>query len=327
MKKKILVTGGAGYIGSHLVYHLGKTGEYDLIILDNLSNGDRDAIKYGQLVIGDVSDQDLLDKLFQENSFHGVFHFAGSIIVPESVKDPLKYYLNNTQASLGLIEKCVKFGIKNFIFSSTAAVYGETPGGVANEDTPKNPAHPYGKTKLMVEWVLEDVSRAHDFNYMALRYFNVAGAEMQGNIGQYSKQSNHLIKMALLAALGEAPKFFLFGNDYPTKDGTCVRDFIHVDDLAQAHIEALKFLETEQKSLALNCGYGTGHSVQEVLEVMKKVTQSDFPVEIAHRREGDLAQLTANNQKILETLNWTPQYNDLECIIKSAFQWEKNLRN
>ena len=322
---KILITGGAGYIGSHIVNLLGKT-DHSLITYDNLSTGRRESVVAGELVEGDLNDLDKLDTLMKSTSFDAVFHFAGSIVVPESVEDPTKYYQNNTTNTFNLIQLCLKNNINNFIFSSTAAVYGIPEGGVASEESFTNPINPYGRTKLITEWMLEDIAKANpDFNYIALRYFNVAGGSIDGKVGQCSPLSTHLLKIACETALGKREKMTIFGDDYNTKDGTCIRDYIHTDDLAQAHIEALNYLVKEKKSHILNCGYGWGFSVKEVLAAVKEVSGVDFTVEMGERRAGDPAALTSKADKIKQVLGWTPKYNDLKLIIKTALDWEKNL--
>ncbi|OUR98885.1 UDP-glucose 4-epimerase GalE [Halobacteriovorax marinus] len=324
---KILVTGGAGYIGSHIVNLLGSS-DHDIIIYDNLSTGREKSVLAGELVIGDLEDHAKLDALMKEHNFSACFHFAGSIIVPESVTDPLKYYNNNTQNTLDLINLCVKNKINKFIFSSTAAVYGMAPGGVCSEEMQVQPINPYGRTKLMTEWMLEDVAHAHDdFNFVILRYFNVAGANIEGKVGQCSPLSTHLIKIACETALGKRDKMFVFGDDYETKDGTCIRDYIHVDDLAQAHIDALTYLLKGGESTLCNCGYGHGFTVKEVLEVVKKVSGVDFKIEMGPRRAGDAPVLMSKAEKIGKVLGWTPKHDDLELIVRTAFEWEKNLKD
>ena len=321
----ILITGGAGYIGSHIVNLLGQT-DHDLTTYDNLSTGRKESVVAGELVIGDLSDTDKLDKLMKEKSVDAVFHFAGSIVVPESVENPMKYYQNNTENTFNLLKLCLKNKINNFIFSSTAAVYGIPEGGVADEKTLTNPINPYGRTKLITEWMLEDVAKANpDFNYIALRYFNVAGASIDGKVGQCSPLSTHLLKIACETALGKKEKMSIFGDNYETKDGTCIRDYIHTDDLAQAHIEALKYLVNEKKSHVLNCGYGWGFSVKEVLSAVKEVSGADFKVVMGERRAGDPAILTSKAEKIKDVLGWVPKHNDLKLIIKTALDWERNL--
>jgi UDP-glucose 4-epimerase len=270
----VLVTGGAGYIGGHMALALADRGE-DVVVLDNLSTGFDWAVPpRAKLVVGDMGDQELISRTIRERGIEAVAHFAAKIVVPESVSDPLGYYLNNTAKSRSLIEAVVRSGVKSFIFSSTAAVYGETSSEPVGEDTPKNPMSPYGRSKLMTEWMLEDASRAHDLRYVALRYFNVAGADPAGRIGQSTPAATHLIKVAAQAALGQRPALEVFGTDYPTRDGSCLRDYIQVSDLANAHLSALDHLRRGGGSLTLNCGYGRGYSVLEVIEVMKRVSGS-----------------------------------------------------
>ncbi len=321
----ILVTGGAGYIGSHVVSLLGEAGK-DIIVFDNLTTGRKENILFGRLVVGDLNDTEALEKLFSENKIEAVLHFAGSIVVPESVENPVLYYKNNTENSLNLVKACVKHGTKKFIFSSTAAVYGMPESGVASEETPTNPINPYGRSKLMTEWMLEDVSSAHDFNYVALRYFNVAGASKTGKIGQSTPRATHLLKTAAELATGKRAGMSIFGTDYETKDGTCIRDYIHVDDLAQAHLDALSFLDKGGKSQVLNCGYGQGFTVREVIAAVESYIDSKLNVEMGPRRAGDAIELISRADKIKKVLGWTPKYNDLPYIVKSAVEWEKKLK-
>lgn len=325
MKRKVLVTGGAGYIGSHVVNLLGKTGD-DIVVIDNLSTGRKASILYGKHVHADIAQLDIVDRVMKEEKIEAVIHFAGSIVVPESVSEPIKYYNNNTVNSLNLIDLCVKNKIKNFIFSSTAAVYGMGDGGKCFEETQLNPINPYGRSKLMTEWTLEDVSHARDFNYVALRYFNVAGANVEGLVGQCTPNATHLIKIASECASGKRERMSIFGTDYNTPDGTCIRDYIHVDDLAQAHLDALTYLMNGGKSQVLNCGYGHGYSVKEVIATVKKVTGKDFPVDLADRRPGDAIELISVAEKIRKVLGWKPKYDDLELIVKTAYEWEKKLK-
>lgn len=327
MKKKILVTGGAGYIGSHVLNQLKMLAEHDVTIIDNLSTGKREAILYGELIIGDVGDESFLENVLSSKKFEAVIHFAGSVVVPESVSNPLKYYLNNTINSFKLMNACVKHGVNKFIFSSTAAVYGSLDNGVASEETATNPESPYGRTKLMTEWMLQDVALAHpEFNYVILRYFNVAGASLDGLIGQSTPQATHLLKVACESAAGKRAGMQIFGTDYDTKDGTCIRDFIHVDDLARAHICALNYLALENKSVILNCGYGQGLTVSEMIAATKRLSGVDFKVELAPRRAGDCAVVMSEAKKIREVLGWVPQNNNIDVIVKSALEWEKKLK-
>jgi UDP-glucose 4-epimerase len=326
LKDKILVTGGAGYIGSHVVKLLNEA-KYDFLVLDNLSTGRRDSVLGGDFILGDISDSELLDSIFQKNKINGIIHFAGSIVVPESVREPLKYYKNNTENSRILLEKAIQYGVENFIFSSTAAVYGEGVNRPILETDPANPINPYGRSKLMFEWVLEDVARANPkFKYICLRYFNVAGADPDKKIGQCSPVVTHLIKRAVLASLSKIEKLELFGTDYDTPDGTCVRDFIHVTDLSQAHLDALNYLFKNRNSHILNCGYGKGHSVKEVINEVKKISGVNFRVEPVGRREGDPPSLVSNPSKIKEILGWKPKYDSLHTMVKSAYDWEKILQ-
>lgn len=321
--KKILVTGGAGYIGSHVVKLLGEMG-HDVLVYDNLSTGFKDAVTHGELIQGDLEDLDKLESVFSGNKIDGVMHFAGSIVVPESVENPLKYYSNNTVNSLNLIKMCVKHGVENFIFSSTAAVYGILEGGKATEETEKKPINPYGESKLMTEMMLKDASAAHEkFNYVALRYFNVSGADPDGKIGQAFPGATHLIKVNCEAAVGKREKTYIFGTDFETPDGTGVRDYIHVVDLAQAHLDALNFLFKEKRSDVFNCGYGHGFSVKEVVEAVKEVTGVNYPVEEAPRRAGDPAELVSIADKIKKTIGWQPKHDNLAFIIKTAYEWER----
>lgn len=328
---KILVTGGAGYIGSHVVKALGEAG-YEVLTYDNLSTGNKWSVLYGELIVADLSDRETLKKTIVKFKPDAIMHFAASIVVPESVRLPLKYYQNNTVNTLNLLETMMACGARNFIFSSTAAVYGNAEKMPVGENAPMNPINPYGSSKMMVEKILRDMHLAdNDFNYVSLRYFNVAGADGGCRIGQTYKESTHLISRALKTAKGEFEKLQVFGTDYPTPDGTCIRDYIHVDDIADAHILALKYLldggksETRlYESEVFNCGYGHGYSVREVVNTSKKVTGIDFKVEETGRREGDPSILIADNTKIKQGLNWKPKYDDLEYIIKTAWEWENS---
>ena len=324
MKKNILVTGGAGYIGSHVVKNLGEAG-YNIVVIDNLSTGNRQSVLYGEFILGDLADKKTLDELFQKYDFDAVMHFAGSIKVPESVENPIKYYENNTSNAFNLIKCCHENNVSSFIFSSTAAVYGELETGHASEDTKKEPINPYGRSKLMTEWMLDDVSASSDkFNYVAIRYFNVCGADPEGKIGQAFPEPFHLINIACEAAAKKRSKMYIYGDKYPTEDGTCVRDYIHVSDLAKAHILALEYLFAGNQSNVFNCGYGHGYSVRQIVDEVKNVTKIDFPVENAEQRVGDPAVLIAKSDKIRKVLNWKPQYDNLSSIIKTAYQWESS---
>lgn len=319
---KVLVTGGAGYIGSHVVKALGERG-YTILTYDNLSYGSPDSVLYGELVVADLSDRETLREVFRSFKPDAVMHFAASIVVSESVKEPLKYYKNNFCNTINLIETCLEQGVKNFIFSSSAAVYGIPEKCPITEEGSLNPINPYGRTKAMVESLLSDVAKAKDFRYISLRYFNVAGADAFGRIGQRRKDATHLITVAVKTALGKRPYLEIYGTDYPTKDGTCIRDYIHVDDLADAHVLTLEYLLESKKSDIFNCGYGHGYSVREVIEATKKVSGVDFKVIEAERRDGDPPELVADSTKLKNTLGWTPKYDDIYYIIKTALQWER----
>jgi len=322
----VLVTGGAGYIGSHMVLALLDAGE-DVVVLDNLSTGFQWVLPQEvPLVLGDMGDQDLVGKTIREHRIEAIAHFAAKIVVPESVADPLGYYLNNTVKSRALIEAAVQNGVKHFIFSSTAAVYGEPTVIPVPEDLPLDPVSPYGRSKLMTEWMLQDTGRAHDLTYVILRYFNVAGADPRGRSGQSTANATHLIKVAAQTALGDRPRIEVFGTDYPTKDGSCVRDYIQVSDLADAHMVALKHLRGGGKSLTLNCGYGQGYSVLEVIDVVKNVSGVDFPVVISGRRPGDPAAIVARADRIRAELGWRPQHDNLREIVSQALTWERSLK-
>lgn len=318
----MLVTGGAGYIGSHMVLALLDAGQ-EVLVLDDLSTGFRRAVPARvQLVEGDCGDEALVADLIRRFNVHAIIHFAGSIIVPESVTNPLKYYLNNTVKSRALMATAVAQGVSRFIFSSTAAVYGDPPESPIGEDAPPRPISPYGSSKLMTEIMLRDAGAAHGLRYVALRYFNVAGADPQARSGQSTPQATHLIKIASQTALGTRPAMELYGVDYPTRDGTCIRDYIHVSDLAEAHLLALAYLEAEGASLVLNCGYGHGYTVREVIAAVKKVAGVDFQVKVAPRRPGDPAELVARADRIKATLGWKPRLDDLETIVAHALAWE-----
>ena len=321
----ILVTGGAGYIGSHMVWELLNAGE-EVVVLDRLSTGfDWAVAPEAKLVVGDVRDTALVARLIAEHDIEAIIHFAGSIVVPESVADPLSYYDNNTVATRSLIEAAVKSGVKHFIFSSTAAVYGAAGAEPVSEDAPLYPESPYGRSKLMSEWMLADAAAAYGFNYTALRYFNVAGADPKGRTGQSGVGATHLIKVAGQVVVGKRPFIEVFGTDYPTEDGTCVRDYIHVSDLAAAHRLALERLRQGGASLVANCGYGHGYSVFEVLDSVKRVHGRDFDIRIADRRPGDAAAVVANPALARRELGWTPRLDDLDAIVKSALDWERHL--
>ncbi|MEZ4599134.1 MAG: UDP-glucose 4-epimerase GalE [Syntrophotaleaceae bacterium] len=322
---RIFVTGGAGYIGSHVVKALGEAG-HEVLVYDNLSTGNRWAVLYGDLVMGDLENLPLLEKTLADFRPDAVIHFAASIEVNESVRLPLKYYRNNTMNALGLLDTVRKVDIPRFIFSSTAAVYGIPETMPVTEQTPLMPINPYGASKMMSERLLADLSAsANDFDYVALRYFNVAGADAQARIGQAYENATHLITRALKTAKGEFAKLQLFGTDYPTPDGTCIRDYIHVDDLADAHLVALNHLLAGGGSEIFNCGYGHGYSVRDVIEVAKRITGIDFPVEESPRREGDPPALVADSSRIRKMLGWQPRFDDLEFIVSTAWEWEKKV--
>lgn len=325
-KKSILVTGGAGYIGSHVVLQL-KTAGYRVVVLDNLCTGFRNAVGDTPLIIGDTSDQSLVARAIKEHAIDSVLHFAAHTVVPESVTNPLKYYRNNTCSTRNLLETCSEAGVKHFIFSSTAAVYGIPNGGIAREDTPLNPINPYGSSKLMSEQMLRDLSAANDLRHVVLRYFNVAGSDPEGRIGQATKNATLLIKVACEAAIGKRSHVAIFGTDYPTRDGTGIRDYIHVVDLASAHVKALNYLEAGGESTTLNCGYGHGYSVREVLDTVARVHGQPFAIQEMPRRAGDPPELVADAQRIHSLLKWQPEYDDLDKIVTSALNWEKKLQH
>ncbi|MGB5587873.1 MAG: UDP-glucose 4-epimerase GalE [Gammaproteobacteria bacterium] len=320
----MLVTGGAGYIGSHVVRQLGEAGE-NVVTLDNLSTGFRDAVLYGDFVEGNVGDKTLVSKLLSERGIDTVMHFAAHTIVPESVENPLKYYGNNTCATRNLLECCRDAGVAHVVFSSTAAVYGLPPGGVAQEDTPTAPINAYGTSKLMSEWMLRDLAAATALRYVALRYFNVAGADPQGRIGQSTAKATLLIKVACEAATGRRSSVTIFGTDYDTSDGTGVRDYIHVEDLASAHLKALEYLRAGGASQVLNCGYGHGYSVREVLDAVARINGAPLTVEEAARRAGDPPSLVAHAQQVRDVLGWAPRLDDLDAIVTHALNWERKL--
>ena len=321
----VLVTGGAGYIGSHMAWELLDHGE-TVLVVDNLSTGFDWLIPgQAQLIIGDIGDADLLDRLFEDGSIDAVIHFAGSIIVPESVSDPLKYYRNNTCKAHVLISACVRHGIENFIFSSTAAVYGNPQAVPVPEDAPLAPISPYGTSKLMTEQILRDVAAAHDLRYAALRYFNVAGGDPAGRTGQSTANATHLIKVACEAALGKRDELVVFGTDYATADGTGIRDYIHVSDLVAAHRLALDHLRASGESAVLNCGYGHGASVLQVVDAVKRVAGVDFIVRQADRRPGDAAEIVAKADMARSVLGWQPHLDDLDTIVRHALDWERHL--
>ncbi len=320
---KVLVTGGAGYIGSHVVKLLGEKG-YDVVVVDNLSKGYKEAVVHGNLEIGDLSDKNFLKDVFEKYKPEAVIHFAAFIEVGESVKEPLKYYKNNTSNTLSLIEIMLENNVDKFIFSSTAAVYGNPKKVPIPETENIKPINPYGQSKAFVEQILKDLSNSKNFKYVSLRYFNAAGADPSGLIGERHQPESHLIPLILKTAKGERESIKIFGTDYPTPDGTCIRDYIHVNDLADVHILALEHLLDGGNSDVFNCGYGHGYSVREVIETAKKITGIDFKVEEIERRPGDPASLVADSKKLKEKLKWFPKFDDLGYIIETAWKWELN---
>ncbi len=318
---RLLVTGGAGYIGSHVVRHLREAG-HNVTVYDNLSTGHAWAVGDAELVVGDLADSERLQGVL-DGGFDGVLHFAAHIVVPESVTDPLKYYGNNTRNTLNLLQGCAASGVRYFVFSSTAAVYGIPDTAAVTEAAPLQPINPYGASKMMSERMLMDLGAASDLRYVSLRYFNVAGADPQGRLGQATPDATHLIKVACQAATGQRDGVTVFGDDYDTRDGTCERDYIHVEDLAAAHVRALEYLDAGGASQVLNCGYGHAYSVLEVLDAVKRASGVDFPVTLGARREGDPPALMADAGRIRETLDWEPQYADLDQIVQHALAWER----
>ncbi len=322
--KKILVTGGAGYIGSHVVRQLGAANE-SVLTLDNLSTGFEAAVTSGDLVVGDTGDAALLESLFEAHDIDTVMHFAAHTVVPESVADPLKYYRNNTASSRTLLEASAKHGVKNFVFSSTAAVYGIPETGRASEDSPTHPINPYGTSKLMTEWMLRDLAAAGGPNYVALRYFNVAGCEPNATIGQSTPKATLLVKVACEAATGRRPGVSIFGTDYPTPDGTGLRDYIHVEDLASAHLDALVYLRNGGDPTVLNCGYGHGYSVRDVLSAVEHAIDAPLNISEEPRRAGDPPELVAVADRVRDVLGWTPRFNDLDVIVRTSLAWERKI--
>ena len=320
-----LITGGAGYIGSHMTLALIDAGE-EVVVVDNLSTGLRWAVPAdAKFVEGDVGDSGLIKRLVERNNIDAVMHFAGSLLVEESIADPLAYYFNNTCKSRTLIESVIQAGVKHFIFSSSASVYGVPELNPVNEDAPLRPISPYGSSKLMTETMLSDVGATHDLRFVTLRYFNVAGADPMGRAGQSTRSTTHLIKVAAQAAFGRRASLEIFGTDYPTADGTCIRDYIHVSDLTSAHLSALSYLRGGGKSEILNCGYGRGYSVREVIASVKRVSNCDFPVSVGPRRPGDPAELVAGIDRITRVLRWSPRYADLDTIVTHTLRWEQHL--
>ncbi|HWX33481.1 MAG TPA: UDP-glucose 4-epimerase GalE [Steroidobacteraceae bacterium] len=320
----ILVTGGAGYIGSHVVRQLGEAGE-KIIVLDNLGRGFRQAVTAGALIVGDVGDRALVSRLLAQHRVDTVMHLAAHTIVPESVAEPLKYYANNTCATRVLLQACLENGLKNFIFSSTAAVYGMPEQGLADEESPTRPINPYGTSKLMSEWMLRDVAAVSPLRYVTLRYFNVAGSDPMARIGQATQGATLLTKVACEAMVGKRPHVSLFGTDYPTPDGTGVRDYLHIEDLAAAHLNALDYLRGDGKSVTLNVGYGHGYSVREVLRMVESVGGKPLVIREEARRAGDAAHLVARAERIRQELGWAPRYDDLEAIVTHSLAWERKL--
>jgi UDP-glucose 4-epimerase len=321
----ILVTGGAGYIGSHVVRQLGERKE-KVVVLDNLSTGFKSAVLHGEIVVGDTGDRELVSRVLRDHKVATVMHFAAHTIVPESVSNPLKYYGNNTCSTRSLLQCCQEAGVKHFVFSSTAAVYGIPEDGAASEDSPKQPINPYGMSKLMSEMMLKDLAAASALRYVVLRYFNVAGSDPGGRIGQSTLKATLLTKVACEVAVGKRSHIEVFGTDYPTPDGTGVRDYIHVEDLATAHVNALDYLRANGESVTLNCGYGHGYSVREVIATVNKLNGKPIATVESPRRAGDPPSLIAKAQRIRDTLKWTPQYDTLDEIVRSQLEWERRLQ-
>src|ERR1700726_451865 len=321
----VLVTGGAGYIGSHTVQALAEAGE-NVVVIDNLSTGFSAFLPEGvPLFIGEAGDENLVEGVIKQHRVDSIIHFAGSVVVPDSMRDPLGYYRNNTMTTQSLLKAAVKAGVNRFIFSSTAAVYGNPDRMPVREDAPTRPLSPYGSSKLMTEVMLHDVASAHGMDYVVLRYFNVAGADPLSRIGLATIGATHLLKIAVEAATGQRAKVDVFGTDYPTSDGSCIRDFIHVSDLAQAHRAALSYLRGGGHSVTLNCGYGRGYSVLETIEAVRRVSGRNFAVQYAPRRPGDIMTMVADPSRIRSTLDWTPLYDDLQTIAAHALAWEEKL--
>ena len=321
----VLVTGGAGYIGSHMVQALVEAGE-SVVVIDNLSTGFSAFLPEGvPLFIGDAADENLVEGVIAAHGIESIIHFAGSVVVPDSMRDPLAYYRNNTMTTRNLLNAAVKCGVTRFIFSSTAAVYGNPDQVPVSEDAPTRPLSPYGSSKLMTEIMLHDVASAHDMNYVVLRYFNVAGADPLARIGLATVGATHLLKIAVEAATGQRIKIDVFGTDYSTPDGSCIRDFIHVSDLAQAHRAALSYLRNGGRSTTLNCGYGHGYSVIETIDAVRRISGRNFAIQYSQRRPGDIMTMIADTSRIRSTLDWTPRYDDLETIATHALAWEEKL--
>jgi UDP-glucose 4-epimerase len=324
-QKAILITGGAGYIGSHALLQLQARGEH-VVAIDNLCTGFRQAVRTAPLIVGDAGDRALVARVLREHEIDTVMHFAANTIVPESVRDPLKYYGNNTCATRNLLETCMREGVRQLVFSSTAAVYGIPPGGIADEAMPPSPINPYGSSKLASEWMLRDLAAASDFRYVSLRYFNVAGSDPQGRIGQSTRAATLLIKVACEAIVGKRAQVSIFGTDYDTPDGTGVRDYIHVEDIARAHLDALDYLRRGGAAAVFNCGYSHGYSVREVLESVQRIGGRTLAIREEPRRDGDPPTLIARADRIRSQLGWTPQLDCLDAIVDSALRWERTLQ-
>src|SRR6185295_233527 len=321
----VLVTGGAGYIGSHMVHALAEAGE-SVVVIDNLSTGFSALLPEGvPLFIGDAGDENLVEGVIAQHRVESIIHFAGSVVVPDSMRDPLGYYRNNTMTTRSLLNAAVKGNVSRFIFSSTAAVYGNPDEMPVPEHAPTRPLSPYGSSKLMTEIMLHDVASAYGMQYVTLRYFNVAGADPQARIGLATAGATHLLKIAVEAATGQRAKIDVFGTDYPTPDGSCIRDFIHVSDLAQAHRAALSYLRGGGDSVTLNCGYGRGYSVLETIEAVRRIANRNFAVQYAPRRPGDIMTMVADTARMRALLDWAPQYDDLDTIATHALAWEEKL--
>ena len=322
----ILLTGGAGYIGSHIVKALNQSNTSDVVVFDNLSTGFADSLPSNvKLIQGDILDAQLIEHVIQKEKIDTVIHLAAKTVIPDSIARPQDYYQNNTQGTLNLLRACVENGVKHFIYSSTAAVYGNISQDKIDEQSETHPTNPYGYSKLMSEQILKDIAKQYPLNYIILRYFNVAGAAIDGSIGQRTPQATHLVKVAVQTACGLQPTLSIFGNNYSTPDGTCVRDFIHVSDLASAHLDALSYLQKGNASCILNCGYGHGYSVLEVVKAVEAITHQPLAINFAPPRVGDLPCVIADNSKIKQVLNWQPQFDDIAVIVKSAWEWEKKL--
>ena len=324
MAGTVLVSGGAGYIGSHVGRQLGEAGQ-SVVVLDNLSTGFAESVLHGELIVGDTGDYDLVNRLLREYRVESVMHFAAHTVVPESVQDPLKYYSNNTCKTRNLLSCCQTNAIKHFIFSSTAAVYGVPETGIANEDTTTDPINPYGMSKLMSERMLVDLGNATDLRFTILRYFNVAGCDPQGRIGQSTQNCTLLVKVACQAALGIRDSITIFGTDYATEDGTGVRDYVHVEDLSMAHLRALDYLRSGGGSETMNCGYGHGYSVRQVLNTVQRISRTPLNIVEAERRAGDPPHLVACTDKIAAVLDWQPAFDELDTIVGTSLNWERKL--